>query len=714
MKTPALAILTTVLLLFGRFAAWAQLVGPGSALVLGSGPYGMVPYDAALTPPQFTFEAWVYVTSQSCNTILSKGDGNNGAFTDYIFQVGTDGTSCGVMRVALFAGGAWDSSTNTVSLNTWTHVAVTFDGVNKVFYINGVKDQTASRPNAIYSSFSPMYIGRQGAICNCNYFQGMLDEVRVWNTALTQTQIQQTMNQALTGTEPNLLAYYKMDESSGTTLSNSAATGPIYNADMGSGASWAISGAQFIPDVFGSNTVATATTATLSGAVNPGNLPTTASFFWGITNNGFDATAVTNLPATNATLAISVPENVTPGQTYNYYIIAQNSAGTATGPVQGFVAAGAHLTTTNVEPSAADWSAPIWKVNSPGMATNNGAAYQPLAGDTCETVYNGIQTYGNATTNTRVRIQGHGVITFPADSLTLNTNTELRIKSTGGGSTGNTNALNSLNFPGVLGNPGLILNGGVLNAGEDGVFPITGKILVSNRSYICNGQAGGGGGVATNRAFNISGLLTGTGDIVILNAGTNLPQQVSGLSNTYSGQWILQCGWLQGVASNALGTNSIIVDPLYAGYAADMPLVISPAGPTRFEVNYNINSAGTLTLTNGGVMLLHQDCAFASVVIEGTALATGTHPYPELAARFPGNFAPGGWGSITVRPYNAAVPPPVTLNLSSGAGSITLNWSLGTLLQATNLSGPWVTNNAPSPYIFAPVGPQEFFRVQTQ
>ena len=34
--------------------------------------------------------------------------------------------------------------------------------------------------------------------------------------------------------------------------------------------------------------------------------------------------------------------------------------------------------------------------------------------------------------------------------------------------------------------------------------------------------------------------------MVIMNCSTNLPQVVSGPTNSYSGQWIVQCGWLQG------------------------------------------------------------------------------------------------------------------------------------------------------------------------
>src|SRR5439155_8545085 len=129
------------------------------------------------------------------------------------------------------------------------------------------------------------------------------------------------------------------------------------------------------------------------------------------------------------------------------------------------------------------------------------------------------------------------------------------------------------------------------------------------------------------RSINISGYLSGTGNMVIMNCSTNLPQIISGPTNTYSGQWIVQCGWLQGATANSLGNNSITVDPNYTGYLAAMPNATSPNGPALFEVNYDLNSAGTLTLANGGQMNLHQNCIFAAVTIEGTFLSSGTHLY---------------------------------------------------------------------------------------
>jgi len=322
----------------------------------------------------------------------------------------------------------------------------------------------------------------------------------------------------------------------------------------------------------------------------------------------------------------------------------------------------ANLTTASVLGNGTNWTYPIWKTNGTGLAVS------PIAGNTYGCVFNGV-AFGNNKNNTRIRNPASaGMQTFPGDSLTLTTNTELRAKQEGA----------VLNFPGVGGNPGLILNGGVLNAGDDAVFVITGKVQVATQSYICPADAGGGA-VTPLRGFDISGQLSGSGTMVIFQAGTTVAQQISGNSNTFSGRWIVKAGWLLGSGLNSLGTNDITVDPNFVLLLDSS--IINVAGPALFEVNYDLNSAGQLILTNGSVMNLHQNCAFSAVKVEGASLSPGTHYYAELAANFPSNFAPGGSGGITVQSYGS--PPPVAPTVATQPASVTLYAGSSAQLVAT-------------------------------
>ncbi|HWD91725.1 MAG TPA: chitobiase/beta-hexosaminidase C-terminal domain-containing protein, partial [Verrucomicrobiae bacterium] len=339
--------------------------------------------------------------------------------------------------------------------------------------------------------------------------------------------------------------------------------------------------------------------------------------------------------------------------------------GTNSNPVSATPVAATVFTTTSVQAQGADWTAAIWQPNG------TGAPVAPVAGNNYACLFNGT-TISNNSSNTRVRTPVvAGTLNFPGDSLTLNANTELRIK----------NSPTVLNFPGVGGKPGLILNGGMLNQGIDGTANITGNIQIISQSYnSAGGNNGGGGGVAPNpRSITISGNLSGSGDMIIMNCSTSAPEAISGVGNTFSGQWIVQCGWLQGVTPNSLGTNSIIVDPLYTGYLATMPNATSPNGPALLEVNYDLTSSGSLTLAHGGLMNLHQNCAFTGVTINGVSLAGGTYSYAQLVSQFPNNFLPGGSGSITVNPVaNAGLgtnSAPTGLSAIAGNALVNLSWN---------------------------------------
>ncbi|HWQ91798.1 MAG TPA: LamG-like jellyroll fold domain-containing protein, partial [Clostridia bacterium] len=168
-----------------------------------------------------------------------------------------------------------------------------------------------------------------------------------------------------------------------------------------------------------------------------------------------------------------------------------------------------------------------------------------------------------------------------------------------------------------------------------------------------------GGTIIEDGALQMSGItgpLGGAGKLVLLTPDGMPAQRIEGMDPAFSGQLVVKSGWLIG-ANGAFGTNSITVDPYYTlDPSADGVFYGSTA---VLEPDYDVNSAGTLTLVNGGVFVLHQNCAFSAVTIEGTPLSPGTHPYAELAAMFPYSFSATGAGAITVQPYGTlpVLPP---------------------------------------------------------
>jgi hypothetical protein len=76
-----------------------------------------------------------------------------------------------------------------LALNTWTHLATTYDGVTQRFFVNGV--QVASRPQtgSIAVGNGALRIGGNQAATPQEFFQGLIDEVRIYNRARTAAQI---------------------------------------------------------------------------------------------------------------------------------------------------------------------------------------------------------------------------------------------------------------------------------------------------------------------------------------------------------------------------------------------------------------------------------------------------------------------------------------------------------------------------------------------
>ena len=81
---------------------------------------------------------------------------------------------------------------SVLAANTWSHIAGTYDGATVKLYVNGVLAGSQAVTGNILTSTGALRIG--GNAVWGEYFAGLIDEVRIYNTALTQTQIQADMN----------------------------------------------------------------------------------------------------------------------------------------------------------------------------------------------------------------------------------------------------------------------------------------------------------------------------------------------------------------------------------------------------------------------------------------------------------------------------------------------------------------------------------------
>ncbi|HSC92403.1 MAG TPA: LamG-like jellyroll fold domain-containing protein [Gaiellaceae bacterium] len=139
-----------------------------------------------------TLEAWVNPAAlgNSWRTVLMKEQ--TGDMTYDLYAHGGGGASKVPTGEAFVAGSPLSAlGTSALALNTWTHLALTFDGSALRLYVNGAAAATALRGGAMATSTGALRIG--GNTIWSEWFSGRIDEVRVYNRALTQTEIQADM-----------------------------------------------------------------------------------------------------------------------------------------------------------------------------------------------------------------------------------------------------------------------------------------------------------------------------------------------------------------------------------------------------------------------------------------------------------------------------------------------------------------------------------------
>jgi hypothetical protein len=156
---------------------------------------------------------------------------------------------------------------------SWHHIAGTWEQSTGVIsiYIDGVLSGTDNYTGSVGPVTADIFqIGAAHSLYN---WKGQLDEVRVWNVVRSQAEIADNMNTQLTGTETGLIAYYKMEEGSGTSLTDN--TGLNNTGTMTEGVTWV--GAPTISS-FTPASAAAGTTVTINGALFTG---TTAVSFGG-------------------------------------------------------------------------------------------------------------------------------------------------------------------------------------------------------------------------------------------------------------------------------------------------------------------------------------------------------------------------------------------------------------------------------------------------
>jgi hypothetical protein len=103
--------------------------------------------------------------------------------------------------------------------NTWTHIAGTYDGAIAKIFKNGVEQESYNTPGGaiVWEDIATdLYIGKY--LDGNTSFKGSIDEVRIWDIARLENEIQASMNSTVDVNEPGLTGYWKFNENTSPTI----------------------------------------------------------------------------------------------------------------------------------------------------------------------------------------------------------------------------------------------------------------------------------------------------------------------------------------------------------------------------------------------------------------------------------------------------------------------------------------------------------------
>jgi hypothetical protein len=196
----------------GRYGSALEFNGTSARVTVGNGA-------ALQLTTGMTLEAWVYPTATPT--------GWRSVITKNVDRYYLMGSSAPTNRPSV--GGTWvGGNQNTVGpaglgVNTWTHLAATFDGAVVRLYVNGGLVASQAQTTPLAPTGGTLEIG---ANSYGEYFQGRIDEVRIYNRALTGAEIQADMATAVGGTPaPNTAP--TISSIGGQTIAEDTATGAL-------------------------------------------------------------------------------------------------------------------------------------------------------------------------------------------------------------------------------------------------------------------------------------------------------------------------------------------------------------------------------------------------------------------------------------------------------------------------------------------------------
>lgn len=223
-------------------ASNANAPGNSVKLVSASNQYFITPnLNSQLNSGSITVELWFKATAAGVvMTELGQSTINTGWHDSQIEVLSNGDVSVRVWALTPVVVG-------NISFNTWNHVAVRYNALTSTIdgVLNGVPSSYVNTGTKQWPSTGTFYyaFGAQEStnLGSGAWFDGQIDEIRIWKMALSNAQIAANYSTAVAANSNNLVAYYKCDQATGTSLND--ATSNSFNATLMSGATFTTSGA---------------------------------------------------------------------------------------------------------------------------------------------------------------------------------------------------------------------------------------------------------------------------------------------------------------------------------------------------------------------------------------------------------------------------------------------------------------------------------------
>jgi hypothetical protein len=136
--------------------------------------------SALLDVNAVTIAAWVYVTMMPDNNMHAAVLDNNNQYALYVENGGS---------IRCYAGASTANMSGVIQANQWTHVACTGDGGVLHAYVNGHQVASGILAGIPTGSATGLTLGSDNPSGNGSRLNGWLDDVRLYNRALSATEV---------------------------------------------------------------------------------------------------------------------------------------------------------------------------------------------------------------------------------------------------------------------------------------------------------------------------------------------------------------------------------------------------------------------------------------------------------------------------------------------------------------------------------------------